>query len=249
MTVVEYGDRSRETVILLHGGGLSWWNYRDAAKRLEDRFHVILPVLDGHADSDSGFVSIEKNADEIIDFIDRSCGGRVLLIGGLSLGGQILTEILSRRSDICRFAVIESASVVPMKLTNRMIAPVFGMSYGLIGRRWFAKLQFNSLHIRAALFEDYYRDTRKISKQDMISFLTASTAYTIKDGLKETEAEAHIFVGGRESAQMKKSARMLGDAIKGSSVRILDGFYHGDFSINHPDEYARLIRGLIFPDM
>ena len=58
MTTVEYGDRSRETVILLHGGGLSWWNYREAAELLEDRFHVILPVLDGHADSDSGFVSI-----------------------------------------------------------------------------------------------------------------------------------------------------------------------------------------------
>ena len=52
MRYVEYGNQNTETVILLHGGGLSWWNYRDAAQLLSDRFHVVLPILDGHAGSD-----------------------------------------------------------------------------------------------------------------------------------------------------------------------------------------------------
>ena len=53
MRYVEYGNQNTETVILLHGGGLSWWNYRDVAHLLSDRFRVILPILDGHADSDA----------------------------------------------------------------------------------------------------------------------------------------------------------------------------------------------------
>lgn len=68
--------------MLLHGGGLSWWNYREVAEGLQDHFHVILPILDGHAGSDRDFTTIQSNAAEIISFIDTQLKGSVLLIGG-----------------------------------------------------------------------------------------------------------------------------------------------------------------------
>ena len=129
MKYKEFGNENAETVILLHGGGLSWWNYRDEAWLLQSEYRLILPILDGHAGSDRHFTSIEDNAAEIISFIDENLGGRVLLIGGLSLGGQILLEILSRRGDICRYAVAESASVIPSRLTHALVGPAFGGSY------------------------------------------------------------------------------------------------------------------------
>ena len=101
MNYIEYGKENDDTIILLHGGGLSWWNYREAAEMLSSDYHMILPILDGHAKSDSDFTTIEDNATEIIKFIDEKFGGSVLLIGGLSLGGQILLEILAQRTDIC----------------------------------------------------------------------------------------------------------------------------------------------------
>ena len=57
----EYGFGNKRKIILLHGGGLSWWNYKEVAERLQRKFHVILPILDGHADSDRSFSSIEDN--------------------------------------------------------------------------------------------------------------------------------------------------------------------------------------------
>ena len=140
MQYVEYGAHNSQPIILLHGGGLSWWNYRDVAQLLSDRFHVVLPILDGHADSDAPFTSIEDNAARIIAHIDEHFCGKVLAICGLSLGGQIAVEMLTQRPDICRFALIESALVKPMKLTHALIKPTFGMSYGLIKQMWFAKM-------------------------------------------------------------------------------------------------------------
>lgn len=107
---------------------MSWWNYREVAEHLQKEYHVILPILDGHAGSDRPFTTIEENASEIIDFIYEHFRGAVLLIGGLSLGGQILLEMLSQRKDICSYALIESAAVIPSKLKNALIAPVFGSS-------------------------------------------------------------------------------------------------------------------------
>ncbi len=164
MRYEEYGADQKDTILLLHGGGLSWWNYREAAELLRGEYHIILPILDGHAGSDRPFTTIEENASEIISFIDEKLSGSVLLIGGLSLGGQVLLEMLSRRGNLCTYALVESAAVVPSKLANVLIAPAFGSFYGLIRNRGFARLQFKSLHIRPDLFEDYYRDTCQIKK-------------------------------------------------------------------------------------
>ena len=223
MTVMEFGKQNQETVLLLHGGGLSWWNYREVAKLLAEQYRVVLPVLDGHADSNAAFTTIEDNAARLISYIDAHLGGQVLAIGGLSLGGQIAVEMLSQRPDICRYALIESALVKPMKLTHGLIEPTFGMSYGLIGQKWFAKLQADYLGIPKDLFEDYYRDTCKISKADMIAFLKANSIYTVKPSLSKTTAKVKIVAGSREQKNIRDSARLLREAIPGSGMEILPG--------------------------
>ena len=182
---------------------------------------------------------------QIISWIDANCGGSVLLIGGLSLGGQILLEMLSQRRELCSYALIESAAGIPARLTNALIAPAFGSSYGLIRNRSFARLQFQSLHIKPELFEDYYRDTCRIEKRDMIAFLKASTSYALKDAIRSTSAEVHVYYGGRESGEIKRSAALIANTIPASQLHCLKRFRHGDFSINHAADYADTVRQLI----
>ncbi len=245
MQYLEFGDPRAQTVLLLHGGGLGWWNYRDAAALLQRDCHVVLPILDGHAGSDRPFTTVEDNAAELLSWIDAHCGGRVSLLGGLSLGGQVLLELLSLRRDVCACALVESAAVLPSGLTNALIAPAFGSSYGLIRRRSFARLQFRSLHIREDLFEDYYRDTCRIGKADMIAFLQASTAYALKPALRDTVARVHVFYGERENRRIRKSAAQIGRAVPSAALHPLPGYVHGEFSINHGQAYAAAVLQLL----
>ena len=239
--MTEFGQQNKDVILLLHGGGLSWWNYREVAKLLAQQYHVVLPVLDGHADSDVPFTTIEDNAARLISYIDTHFGGQVLAIGGLSLGGQIAVEMLSQRPDICRYALIESALVKPMKLTHALIDPIFGMSYGLIKQKWFSKLQADYLGIPKVLFEDYYRDTCAISKTDMIAFLKANSIYTIKPSLSETKAKVKIVAGSKEQKSIRDSAELLHKAIPESNMEILPGLRHGDLSINQPEQYVKIL--------
>ena len=245
MNTVEFGKENSQIIILLHGGGLSWWNYREAATLLSSEYHVVIPLLDGHSGSDFPFESIETAAEHIHTWITQNYGGKVLAIGGLSLGGQILTELLTIAPDICKFAVIESALVIPMKLTNLLVGPMVSMSYGLIQKRWFSKIQFQQLHMPSALFEEYYQDTCKILKKDMIAFLKSNSSYTLKDSFGNTSAKVLIAVGAKEIPIMKRSAALLHRSLKGSEMHILTGFQHGDLSINHPEDYTKLLKSLI----
>ncbi len=245
MNYQEFGKENRDTLILLHGGGLSWWNYREEAEMLQSAYRVILPILDGHAGSDRPFTSIESNAAEIISFIDGHLGGSVLLIGGLSLGGQILLEILAQRKDICRYALVESAPVLPDRLTHALISPTFGCSYGLIRNKSFAKLQFQSLHIQPALFDDYYRDTCQIKKADMIAFLKANTDYTLKKSIGSCSAQLRVIVGGKENRRVLQSAKMLEKTVPECAVEVLPGFRHGALSLNHAEDYVQMLHDIL----
>ncbi len=240
----EYGSGQKDTLLFLHGGGLSWWNYRETAELLKDDFHIVLPILDGHAGSDRPFTGIEENAAEILAWIDAHVDS-VLLIGGLSLGGQILLELLSQRRDLCSYALVESAAVIPSRLTNALIAPAFGSSYGLIRNRSFARLQFQSLHIRPELFEDYYRDTCRIKKSDMIAFMKANTAYSLKDPIRGSEAEIHVYYGDKEPDEIRRSAALIGKTLPAAQLHCLRGFRHGEFSLNRAQDYADTVRRMI----
>lgn len=190
--------------MLLHGGGLALWNYKEEAELLEDKFHILVPVLDGHSGSDCKFISIEENAKKLIQYIDEAYGGQVLLIGGLSLGGQILVEMLSQREDVCRFTIIESALSMPMKMTASLIKSFFPLCYPLIKKRWFAKLQFNSLHIKQPLFEDYFKNSAIIGKEDMVAFLQANFDYKIKNTLSSCQSKTLVLAGSKELTEQEQ---------------------------------------------
>lgn len=245
MKIYEFGTQNKVTLVFLHGGGLSWWNYREEAQLLEEKYHILLPVLDGHGDSDASFESIESCAKRILEFIETNLDGKVFALAGLSLGAQIAVEMLAQKPDVCQFALIESVSLIPSRLTNVFVAPSLSLSYFLIEKEWFSRLQFKSLRIQKSLYPDYYRDTCKIKKKDMISFLKANTAYSLPQNIRSTCAKIYVVVGEKEASKMKKSATLLVNSLQNSKLFVIQNMYHGEFSLNNPKRYVELFLELI----
>ena len=154
-------------------------------------------------------------------------------------------EMLTQCPDICKHALVESTTVRPLKLTHALIKPTFGMSYGLIRQRWFARLQAAYPGIPGALFEDHFRDTCGILKNDMIAFLESNCAYSIKPALRSTQARVHIVFGSREQSSIQASGKLLHETIPNSTMEKLPKLRHGDLSLNHPEQYARILLQLV----
>jgi pimeloyl-ACP methyl ester carboxylesterase len=226
-------------IILLHGGGLSDWSLQKIAKRLEDDFHVVTPIIDGHGENgDEEFKSIEVCAQKLIDYIDRAYSGSVFALCGLSLGGQIVVEVLSRRPDIAGHVVIESALVVPIKGVGAAAAAVYGLLFGLSRKRWFSIAQAKSLGISEDMFKSYYQDSMKMSKQSLVNITVSNSRYALDEKIALTNANVLIIVGEKEIAVMKKSAALLHRAINSSRLYVAPSMKHGQFSLLHPDKYV-----------
>ena len=75
----EFGDRNSPSILLIHGGGSSWWNYLRQARILSEDYRVILPTLNGHGEEyQLDYVSTEDSALEILNYIKANCGGEAV---------------------------------------------------------------------------------------------------------------------------------------------------------------------------
>jgi len=238
MNFLEYGRSGASVIVMLHGGGLSWWNYQREAELLQDQFHVVLPILDGHAESDAHFHSISKNASDICAYLRSSFETPIAALCGLSLGAQVAIEMIGQDPEICGNAVFESPSLIPSPMMNYLIPASVSMSYPLISKKWFSRLQFTSLKMNEHYFESYYRDSCKISRDDLTFLLKASCAYSLPENLSSFRGNVRIHVGAKERKNMLRSAGLLHAALPQSTLTIHEGLSHGEYSLNHPDRYV-----------
>ena len=228
-------------IVMLHGGGLSSWSTHPIAKLMENDYQVITPIIDGHG-SDYGetFISIEDSARKLIKYIDEHHSGRIFALCGLSIGAQIVLETLSQRRAIAQNAIIESALVMPIRLVELLATPTYALCYGLIRQRWFSKMQAKELLIPENMFEDYFCDIAKMSKQSLINIAKSNAAYSIKGTLTEAECNVLILAGSKERSMMLKSAEKIHAALKTSELEILPDMKHGELSLRNPKRYTNL---------
>ncbi len=243
ISYVEYGADNSKVIVMLHGGGMSWWNYKTIAEKLEKNYRVILPMLDGHGDSKVQYVSIEENAKKLTSFIQGLLGEPVFLICGFSLGAQTLVEILSQKSVLCQNAIIESALLIPMPVSTRFTKLFIPFVYPLIKKEWFSRYQFTSYHVPEGFYDDYYRDSNKITKSSLKNMIHANGTYHLKPSFSATSANIIIVVGEKELSKIIKSAKLLHDVVKDSKLMIIKGLYHGGFCMKKADEYKAIIDG------
>lgn len=238
-----FGDPSYPTVLLLHGAGLSWWSYRAAAALLEDRYHVSLALIDGYGEAaDQPFVSIQASATALTEHIRTAYGGHVFALGGLSLGAQIAVETLARTADIADFAVLESALVCPLPGAKTLFAPMARMSFGLLHHRGFAQLQAKSTRLPDSLFEEYFRDSLRLSRETLANTLVSNGTYALPPALASTHAKTLVIAGEKEPAMMRRSARMLHVAIPNSELAIYPRMKHGELSLAYPQTYVTKLK-------
>lgn len=237
-----FGDSDKPAVLLIHGGGLSYWMWQPQIDALLPDYYVIAPVLDGHGEeSETEFKSIAKSAVQILDYVERNCGGKVFAVCGLSIGAQITVELLSRSNDLAEKAIIESAMVIPEKWVALLAKPMLDCSWFLTKKRWFAKLQAKQMYISDGMFDDYFRDSTVMSKQSMVQMLIDNARYCLPELIKNTTADTLILYGEDEIGAMKKSAELLHRAIEGSRLQAIPNCGHG-FSIRSPQEYIEVMR-------
>jgi len=246
MLLKKFGKEDLPVIVLLHGGGLSYWALNNIVENLIADYCIVTPIIDGHGEDGTNlFISIEDSANKLIRYIDNEYNGQVFAIGGLSIGAQIVVETLSMRENIAKYAFVESALVYPIKGVSALTVPIYKLCYGLVKKRWFSKMQAKTLFVADNMFEKYFADSCKMSKQSLINITLSNGNYKLKDSIQNTNAKVLIIVGEKELRLMKKSAKQLNEYIPNSELYIVKSMGHGEISLVDYQQYLKVVKKFI----
>lgn len=246
----EFGDADKPHVMLIHGGGNAWWNYLRQARALSGHYHVILPTLDGHGEEYAAdYVSTEDSADKLLAYIEEKCGGRLFAVCGVSLGGQIAIELLSRKPDLARKAIIDGSICYPNPGMGRFCIATVRLFGGLLFSEKACRMQLAMMPRmmpERMLFPEeikayYLQDMPRVRKTNLYSmYRTYMMQYRLKDSLKSTTAQVMYWYGAKEMKCVKNSAWLFKHYVPTCEIHEAKGYGHGFLSVYLPDEWLAL---------
>ena len=96
MKYFEFGKENEELMVLLHGGGTSYLGVLPTAKKIAEKYHVVLLAYDGFnpSEPETEFQSLAYEAQGLEDYLIENYGGKVDILYGLSYGCRTLMQVL-----------------------------------------------------------------------------------------------------------------------------------------------------------
>ena len=246
----EFGYKNFPHILLIHGGGNSWWNYLRQARILSDKFHVILPTLDGHGEEyQRDYISTENSAQQIMDYIKNNCNGKLFAIGGVSLGGQIAIELLSLDSDIAQKAIIDGSICIPQPNLSRISTIVVKIFGKLMFSKSASKIQLSlmeKIYPNMAYpeeIENYYmEDMPRLPMKTLVTmYKTYMGKYRLKESITESKAQVLYIYGEKEMRCVKESAKLFQKMHPDCILYEAKGYNHGYLSAYLPLEWIKLV--------
>lgn len=122
-----FGNKSNKVVMLIHGMLTPWQIWEDAAEYFSKEYYVVIPELDGHTEQNSSeFVSVEKEAEKLAEYIRKNFDGKIYALCGLSMGGRIAAYLAGTSDIFFDYLVIDGA---PLKKMPKLLTGIMKKNY------------------------------------------------------------------------------------------------------------------------
>ena len=253
----EFGDKNLPTILLIHGGGSSWWNYLRQARLLSHNYHVILPTLNGHGEEyQEDYISTEDSAQEILDYVRQNCDGKLFALGGVSLGGQIAMELLSIDSELAEKAIIDGSLCIPQPRLAKISIFLVSLFGKLMFSKFSCKLQLSimdKLYPKFGYPEElktyYLEDMPRTPIKTLVTiYKTYIGYYKLKSSISKSKAKVLYIYGEKELNCVKESAGVFEQLHPNTILYEAKGYNHGYLSAYLPQEWLDLVEPFLKSD-
>lgn len=128
-----FGDANKKTIIFIHGMLTPWQMWQASIDHFSKSYFVIVPELDAHTEkSATRFISIENEAAQIKDYLQKLRRKEIFAICGLSMGGRIAAVLASFSEINTEYLVLDGA---PLLSTSSILKTIMIRSYLSIIRK------------------------------------------------------------------------------------------------------------------
>jgi len=231
---VEHGVGGAGPVVLLHGFPLNGAMWDDVIPALADRYHLIVPDLRGHGATeapDGPYQTVDYAAD-VLALLDRLGVDRAAVVG-LSMGGYIAIQLMTRTSERLRAVVLadtmgrgdgEERKAARADQAEVIRSDGLAPFAEMVLPRMFAASVFER---RPALVERFRQTIVSQRPHAVVAALQGLAARPdMLDALAKVDLPTLVLVGAEDAATTPDDSRELASVIRGSELVVLQGVGH-----------------------
>lgn len=244
MDFVVYGREEAPLLLLIPGLGVSHEIFYPLTDLLKDRFHIIAVGIDGFLlGKESAFTSVDDQAGQIIQYVQKNLNGHLEVAYGLSLGGKILSRVLERNEIVIDHAIMDAAPLLP--LPKWSVDPL----------RYYQSLNVWTCYHWTGfwkwVFHSHYFD---VLLDECKKVWPYGRGKAVRDGYKDVYthklesihgSDIHYWYGTKEAFVAKPQAEHLLTLCPDARIEVFPKMNHGQFLVDHPDEVASRILSIV----
>ncbi|RXZ78421.1 alpha/beta hydrolase [Paenibacillaceae bacterium] len=230
----EEGAANKETILFLHGGGLSGSMWTEVADRMSD-YHCLIPDLPEHGRSSQPQLTMDHCVAELELLLQGR--ERVHLVG-LSLGGAVALRLMQKQPANIKSALISGTAAGISKLLAAVLNAATVPMYGLLSAERLANMTMKSFRIPERYRAEVLADSRCMNVgvvKRMNNMLTEIKLPAVND------KPLLVLTGAHETGPAKRAARTIVDKVPRSKGAIVPESGHV-WSYENPELFADVIR-------
>lgn len=242
MKFIESGVEKAPSIMFIHGMGCTGeHSFQKAKEKLEDKYKIIIVCLDGYDDKTSTFTSISDQAEKIANYIINNYNGKIHMILGMSMGGFITLELLSKYNIEADKVILDSGYLKPRSRNSAKIMSIL-VAWG------FDKLIKGKTNF-------FIKNTMKktmgycFKKEDLCNFASKSTlknseysclTFQLPNLSKLLNTDIEYWYGTKDK-NMIEGMLILKEKLPNIKEVCLGEYGHGEFMFEHSGEYGEKI--------
>jgi len=218
----ETGNPDGVPILFIHGGGGANWTWEEVTPYLKD-YRCILPDLQEHGKTglSAGDFSISSSSLLLAQLIrDRIPAGKAHVVG-LSIGAQIVADMLAVVPDVIESAIISSAQLLPMPgdqlgiYSETFMAPIYWMGIAPFKKcdPWIRINMKYAAGIPDRYFQIFKENFQTMTRNAWTHVMVENFRFRLPAGMERVHALVLLLAGIKEYGSIHDSHKLLADLI------------------------------------
>ena len=208
---------------------MAGWIWDEQVKDFCD-YHCLIPDLPEHGQSaEVKPFSIEGAAEMVVDLIRiRAHNGKAHLVG-LSLGAQIIVQILATHQEVVDHALISGTLIrgIPHRdVLLKLLDYTFKVYEPVKDTDFFIKANMRTYNISKSYFHKFKESTLQIKADSLNRILHENLFFKLASGLEKANVPVLVMMGEKDYKVIKESALDLVKVLPNSSAYIVPKVGH-----------------------
>jgi 3-oxoadipate enol-lactonase len=234
--VLESGESTQSTIVLIHSLGTGAWMWRPQLSVLGSHFHTLALDLPGFgtASSDGPF-SMEKAAQAVLALV-RAGGKDGAHICGLSLGATVALQAYLTEPGLVKSLVLSGGQVHPNRLRGLVQRVIVSL---LPERSLVGSILQETGQQHPELVEEATAWTGQLRKRDVLMAMRALASTDLRSLLPRVAVPTLVVCGANDAPHLP-AARLMAATIPHAELLIIPGAGHV-WNLEQPELFGRTV--------